>query len=162
MDAPIDRLSGPAGGMECVFCRIVGGGAPAEWVHKDEHVVAFLDIRPISRGHTLVIPRRHCTDLTEADPETAGRMFTVAHRIAVGMRRPPIDADGVNLAINDGRAAFQSVFHSHIHVVPRWTRDRFRFAAGFLTRRAGDAGVIGAQVRAALADPKRADSDSAG
>ncbi len=68
------------------------------------------------------------------------------------MRRFPVGADGVNLAVNDGRAAFQTVFHSHVHVVPRWKGDRLRFAAGFLTRRPGDATTIGAQVRAAIAD----------
>lgn len=68
------------------------------------------------------------------------------------MRRVPVGADGVNLVVNDGRAAFQTVFHSHVHVVPRWKRDRLRFAAGFLTRRPGDAATIGARVRAAIAD----------
>lgn len=135
---------------ECAFCGIARDAAPAEVVYTDDHVLAFLDIRPISTGHTLVIPRRHCTDLTEADPDTAARMFAVAHRLAVAMRRPPLGADGVNLAVNDGRAAFQTVMHSHIHLVPRWKRDRVRFATGFLTRRPGNAAAVGRRVRATL------------
>lgn len=113
---------------DCVFCAIVAGRVPASLVYADDEVLAFLDIRPINPGHTLVIPRAHATDLAELDPRVGGRVFQVAQRIVAAVRASDLPCDGVNLFLADGAAAGQEVFHSHLHVVPRRRGDGFRLA----------------------------------
>ena len=135
---------------DCVFCDIVAGTSPAHIVYSDDDVIAFLDISPITPGHTLVIPRRHSAGLADLDPIVGGKVFAAGQRIAAAMRAGTISADGVNLAMNDGRAAFQTVFHSHLHVVPRHSGDKFSFAKGFLMRRAGDLDAVAAMIREAV------------
>ncbi|WP_026918832.1 HIT family protein [Gordonia shandongensis] len=135
---------------ECIFCAIVAGTSPAHVVYADDDVVAFLDRSPVTRGHTLVVPRRHSSRLADLDPEVGGRMFAAGARIAGAMSSPGFGADGVNLAMNDGRAAFQTVFHSHLHVVPRRTGDRVSFVKGLLSRRSGDLDSVAAELRAAV------------
>lgn len=135
---------------DCVFCEIAAGTSPAHIVYSDDEVVAFLDIAPITAGHTLVIPRRHSSGLADLDPVIGGKVFAAGQRVAAAMRAGAISADGVNLAMNDGRAAFQTVFHSHLHVVPRHSGDKFSVARGFLTRRARDLDSVAAMLREAL------------
>lgn len=145
--------------MSCVFCAVVAGEAPAERVFEDDDYLAFLDIRPFTRGHTLVIPKRHTVDLTDTPAETLAGMLAVGQRIARASRASGLHADGNNLAINDGRAAFQSVFHIHLHVVPRRSGDKLSFAKGMLLRRDPDREQTGQILRAALADADTAPSD---
>lgn len=145
--------------MSCVFCAVVVGEAPAERVFEDDDYLAFLDIRPFTRGHTLVIPKRHTVDLTDTPAETLAGMLAVGQRIARASRASGLHADGNNLAINDGRAAFQSVFHIHLHVVPRRSGDKLSFAKGMLLRRDPDRAKTGQILRAALADADTAPSD---
>lgn len=142
---------------DCVFCRIVAGTAPATKVYEDETVFAFLDVRPIARGHTLVVPKRHARELDDLDAETGAHIFRIGHRLAQAVRRGEPAADGANLVLNDGAAAFQTVGHVHLHVIPRRHGDKLRFAAGFLLRRPHDAETTAATIRAGLAaldDPK--------
>lgn len=134
----------------CIFCRIVAGDAPATKIFEDDHLVAFLDVRPITRGHTLVIPKRHATDLDELDPQMGARLFGFGHRLAKSMRRAGLTADGANLLINDGKAAFQTVHHVHLHVIPRHHGDTLRFAKGFVLRRPHDTERTAAALRAGL------------
>lgn len=136
---------------DCVFCRIVAGTAPATVVHEDDEVLAFLDIRPIARGHTLVIPKRHAAELDDLNPELGAAVFRAGHRLARAVRRGGLAADGANLVINDGRAAFQTVDHVHLHVVPRQRGDKARFAAGLLLRRPHDAAATAAAIKTGLA-----------
>jgi diadenosine tetraphosphate (Ap4A) HIT family hydrolase len=145
--------------MSCVFCAVVAGEAPAVRVFEDDDYLAFLDIRPFTRGHTLVIPKRHTVDLTDTPAETLAGMLAVGQRIARASRASGLHADGNNLAINDGRAAFQSVFHIHLHVVPRRSGDKLSFAKGVLVRRDPDREQTGKILRAALADADTAPSD---
>lgn len=142
---------------DCVFCRIVAGTAPATKVYEDEAIVAFLDIRPIARGHSLVVPKRHARELDDLDAETGTHIFRIGHRLAQAVRRGEPAADGANLVLNDGAAAFQTVGHVHLHVIPRHHGDKLRFAAGFLLRRPHDPATTAATIRAGLAaldDPK--------
>jgi histidine triad (HIT) family protein len=111
--------------LNCVFCAIVSGTAPASVVHEDEHLIAFCDLMPINPGHLLVVPKRHATDLAELPEETGALMFPLAQRLAARIRRSPLRCDGVNLVVCDGRAAGQSVFHVHLHVIPRLVADGF-------------------------------------
>jgi diadenosine tetraphosphate (Ap4A) HIT family hydrolase len=137
--------------MSCVFCAVVAGDAPAVRIFEDDDYLAFLDIRPFTRGHTLVIPKQHFMDLTDTPADTLAGLLTVGQRIAQAARASGLHADGNNLAINDGRAAFQSVFHIHLHVVPRRDGDRLSFAKGLLVRRDPDREGTGKILRAALA-----------
>jgi histidine triad (HIT) family protein len=106
----------------CIFCAIVAGDAPARVVHEGPRTLAFLDINPATHGHALVVPKAHATDLLDASPEDLEAVAGVAQRLA----RAAVDvlgADGVNLLQSTGAAAFQTVFHLHVHVVPRYEGD---------------------------------------
>jgi histidine triad (HIT) family protein len=116
---------------DCIFCQIVAGVAPASMVFEDDALLAFLDIRPVTPGHLLVIPKRHAAYLADLDEATGGRMFAVAMRLAAALRAsgPEIRCEGVNLFLADGKAAFQEVFHTHLHVFPRFVGDTFGITA---------------------------------
>lgn len=145
--------------MSCVFCAIVAGEAPAIRIYEDDDVVAILDIRPFSRGHTLVIPKRHTVDLTDTPPETVATLARVGQRIARAARRSGLHVDGNNVVINDGKAAFQTVFHIHLHVLPRQNGDKLSFAKNMLLRRDPDREESGRLLRAALAELDSAAQD---
>ena len=136
--------------MSCVFCAIVAGDAPAIRIYEDAEYLAILDIRPFTRGHTLVIPKRHTVDLTDTPPETLATMVTIGQRIARAARATEL-ADATNIGINDGRAAFQSVFHIHLHVLPRRNGDKLSVARGMLLRRDPDREATGRMLQDALA-----------
>ncbi len=138
--------------MSCVFCAIVEGVAPAIRIYEDDDYLGILDIRPFTRGHTLVIPKRHSVDLTDTPAETVAAMAGIGQRIARAARRSGLHADGNNIVINDGKAAFQSVFHIHLHVVPRQTGDKLSFVKGMMVRRDPDREESGRLLRAALAE----------
>jgi len=110
---------------DCIFCRIVAGELPAQIVDEDERTIAFLDIAPAVRGHALVIPRRHYTDLMDVDAEDLTAVAAAAQRLARRMR-DRLGADGVNLLNSSGPAAWQTVFHFHVHVIPRYDGDSLR------------------------------------
>lgn len=138
--------------MPCVFCAIVSGDAPAIRVYEDDAYLAFLDIRPIVRGHTLVVPKAHTVDLTDTPPATLADMVRIGQRIGQAARTSELAADGNNIAINDGKAAFQSVFHIHLHVAPRHSGDKLSFAKGLVVRRDPDREETGRILRDALAE----------
>ncbi|OBG33947.1 HIT family protein [Mycobacterium sp. E3198] len=136
--------------MPCVFCAVVAGEAPALKIHEDDDYLAILDIRPFTRGHTLVIPKRHTVDLTDTPPETLAGMVGIGQRIARAARATEL-ADATNIAINDGRAAFQTVFHIHLHVLPRRNGDKLSVAKGMLVRRDPDREATAQLLRDAVA-----------
>jgi histidine triad (HIT) family protein len=110
---------------DCLFCRIAAGELPATVVDEDERTIAFMDISPATRGHALVIPRAHSRDLLSVDPEDLQAVALAAQRLA---RRATerLDAAGINLLSSSGRAAWQTVFHFHVHVIPRYENDPLR------------------------------------
>jgi len=112
----------PAGSADCLFCRIVAGELPATIVDEGERTLAFMDINPATRGHALVIPRAHAQDLHEIGPAELQACVATAQRLAERMRAR-LGADGVNLINSCGAAAWQTVFHFHLHVVPRYVGD---------------------------------------
>ena len=136
--------------MPCVFCEIVAGTAPAIRVYEDDDHLGILDIRPFTRGHTLVLPKRHTVDLTDTPAETLAGMLAVGQKVARATRVSGLAADGNNIAINDGKAAMQTVFHIHLHVIPRRNGDKLAFAKGMLVRRDPDREATGRILRAAL------------
>jgi histidine triad (HIT) family protein len=107
---------------DCIFCKIASGQIPSAKIYEDEVVVAFLDIGPISDGHTLVMPRQHFEKAHDCPPELLGQIWTRLGRIA-GAVASATGADGYNVLCNNGRAAGQLVDHLHFHIVPRRTGD---------------------------------------
>jgi histidine triad (HIT) family protein len=107
---------------ECLFCKLVAGEIPATIVAQDERTIAFMDINPATRGHALVIPRAHARDLHEIDVKDLEAVCAAAQRVAA-RARANLGADGVNLLNSCGPAAWQTVFHFHIHVIPRYEGD---------------------------------------
>ncbi|MGL4306516.1 MAG: HIT family protein [Mycobacteriaceae bacterium] len=136
--------------MGCLFCNIISGNAPSIQVYEDETVFGFLDIRPIRRGHTLLVPKQHSTNLSDLPPEQGAKLFQAGHKVALALRLSPLGSDGTNLVINDGKAAFQTVFHTHLHVIPRQHGDRLDFAKGFLFRNDPNLSSTGDLVRKGL------------
>ena len=136
--------------MSCVFCAIVAGEAPAIRIYEDEDYLAILDIRPFTRGHTLVLPKRHTVDLIDTPAETLAEMIIIGQRIARAARATEL-ADATNIGINDGRAAFQTVSHVHLHVLPRRNGDKLSVAKGLVLRRDPDREATGRILREALA-----------
>ncbi|MFI2361665.1 HIT family protein [Promicromonospora sp. NPDC019610] len=114
---------------DCLFCRIVAGELPSTRIDEDERTLTFMDINPASDGHALVIPRAHAVDLHDISPEDLTACTVTAQRVA-GRAVKQLGADGVNLLNCAGEAAWQTVFHFHIHVVPRFrgepSRDSLR------------------------------------
>ncbi len=110
---------------DCIFCKIVAGELPATIVDEDERTIAFMDIAPATRGHALVIPREHSRDLLEVGAEDLQATILGARRLAARARER-LGADGVNLLNSCGAAAWQTVFHFHIHVIPRYEGDPLR------------------------------------
>ncbi len=143
------------GRMSCVFCSIVAGEAPAVRIYEDDGYLAFLDIRPISRGHTLVVPKKHTADLTDTSPDTLADLVTIGQRIALAARATDL-ADAINVVLNDGPAAFQTVRHIHLHILPRRNGDKLSLAKGALLRRNVNSEETGQLLRDALA---RIDTD---
>jgi histidine triad (HIT) family protein len=110
---------------DCIFCRIIAGELPATIVDEDERTIAFMDIAPATRGHALVIPRAHSRDVFDASPEDLQATVVAAQRLAKRARER-LGADGVNLLNSSGAAAWQTVFHLHIHMIPRYRDDPLR------------------------------------
>ncbi|HYO05110.1 MAG TPA: HIT family protein [Mycobacterium sp.] len=137
--------------MSCVFCAIVAGDVPAIRIYEDDDYLAILDIRPIVRGHVLVLPKAHTVDLTDTPSEAVAGLMRIGQRIAKAARASELHADGNNIVVNDGKAAFQSVFHIHLHVAPRKTGDKLSFARGLVVRRDPDREATGRILRDALA-----------
>lgn len=110
---------------DCIFCKILAGELPARIVDEDERTIAFMDIAPATRGHALVIPRSHATDLLSVEREDLSAVALAAQRLAARMKER-LGADGVNLLNSCGAAAWQTVFHFHVHVIPRYEDDPLR------------------------------------
>jgi histidine triad (HIT) family protein len=112
----------PGRDPDCLFCKIVAGELPATVVGEDERTLSFMDINPATRGHALVVPREHVVDLLEIGQEDLAAVAVAAKRLAARAKEA-LGADGVNLLNSCGAAAWQTVFHFHIHVIPRYRDD---------------------------------------
>jgi histidine triad (HIT) family protein len=110
---------------DCIFCKIVAGELPGAIIDEDERTIAFMDISPATRGHALVIPRNHAANVLEIEPEELAATIRAAQRLAARIT-DRLGADGVNLLNSCGSAAWQTVFHFHIHVIPRYQGDPLR------------------------------------
>src|SRR5947209_4024637 len=110
---------------DCVFCKIIAGEVPGQIIEQDDLTVAFMDIAPATRGHALAVPRNHARNLLEIDEEDLEATFRTAQRLARRITER-LGADGVNLLNACGSAAWQTVFHFHVHVIPRYEGDPLR------------------------------------
>lgn len=111
---------------ECIFCKIIDGSIPSAKIYEDEHVYAFMDIMPLTKGHTLIIPKNHKENVYDLSEEEASNLFKVVPKIASALKESfgPV---GMNLLNNNGAPAGQSVFHFHLHFIPRYDQtDGFR------------------------------------
>ena len=109
--------------MPTIFSRIAAGEIPSVKVYEDDETLAFMDISPASRGHTLVICKAEHSDLFSIPPELLSSVHLVVQRVATAVR-DTLAPDGINIVQNNGAAAGQSVFHYHVHIIPRWEGDR--------------------------------------
>ncbi|NQJ22325.1 HIT family protein [Streptococcus suis] len=107
---------------DCIFCKIVAGEIPASKVYENDHVLAFLDITQVTKGHTLVIPKKHFRNVLDMDAETAGQVFAAVPAIARQLTEK-LGASGLNIVNNNEEAAGQTVFHTHIHLLPRFDQN---------------------------------------
>lgn len=116
---------------DCIFCKIIEGQIPSAKVYEDEDVYAFLDITQVTPGHTLVIPKTHVANIFEYDEDLATKVMTKLPKISRAVRRAFPDMLGLNILNNNGQAAGQTVFHSHIHLIPRYQGDSDGFGWSF-------------------------------
>lgn len=108
----------------CVFCKIVEGEIPAYKVYEDDDILAFLDISQVTVGHTLVIPKKHYENIFELDEEGASKLFKAVTKVAKQLKTS-LQIENLNILNNNGKLAYQSVFHYHIHLLPRYQNDKF-------------------------------------
>ncbi len=106
---------------DCIFCKIIAGDIPSVKVYEDDTVLAFLDISQATPGHTLVVPKQHVADIFEYDAELAAAVFSRIPKIAQAIKASDPKIKGMNILNNNGEVAYQSVFHSHIHLIPRYS-----------------------------------------
>ncbi len=111
---------------DCIFCKLANGVFATNTVYEDDRFRAIMDISPAAEGHCLVIPKEHFENALDADPEVYGDAMKVAAKVAKGVKKA-LGCDGINVIQNNGEAAGQTVFHCHIHIIPRWKEDRIDF-----------------------------------
>lgn len=136
----------------CVFCAILAGELPAEMLWEDQRVIAILDTQPIHYGHALVIPRRHCTDLLTLGDEDLAAVLGAARRVARALVAG-LNLEGFNLVSNNGRIAGQSVFHFHMHIIPRYADDNIRFVPQLMSYTSGAMQETARRIRRHLPAP---------
>jgi histidine triad (HIT) family protein len=116
---------------DCIFCKIIRGDIPSTTIYEDDEVKAFLDLSQATPGHTLLVPKKHVADIFAYDEDLASRVFTRLPKIARAIKASNPDIKAMNIINNNGELAYQSVFHSHIHLIPRYsTNDDFSIHFG--------------------------------
>ena len=118
---------------DCVFCKIVEGVFDSVKIYEDDLLLSFMDIQPVNKGHILIIPKKHVELAADLDESTAGEMFKLANKINKALRKSGIRTEGINYFLADGEAAGQEVFHTHLHIIPRFKDDGFglKFPEGY-------------------------------
>ena len=114
-----------------VFCALVAGEREASVVYEDERLLGFMDLHPVNPGHVLLVPKEHATAMADVDEDTGVHVFRIAMRMQQAIRRSDVRCEGINLFVADGEAAFQDVFHFHLHVIPRFEGDPFKIEANW-------------------------------
>ena len=114
---------------DCLFCKIVSGKIPSYKIYEDENFLAFLDINPVNQGHTLVIPKKHSKNILEIDEETLKNLVIIVKELSIKIKTI-LKADGINIMINNELDAGQIIFHTHIHIIPRFANDNLKHWSG--------------------------------
>jgi histidine triad (HIT) family protein len=135
---------------DCVFCKIRDGLVPSMKIYEDEHTLAFMDINPLNSGHCLIVTRTHAPTIWDADEEELQGAIVAAKKLATALREA-LKPDGLNVLQANGAAAFQSVPHFHLHLIPRWNNDGKGFDWGLVPGDRAQILKIGERVRDALA-----------
>ena len=107
---------------DCIFCKIITGEIPSQKIYEDGDTFAFLDIHPINRGHTLVIPKKHFINIYDIPADLFAKVMRTVQMLSPKIKEA-VGADGINIGINNDKAAGQLVFHSHVHIIPRFEND---------------------------------------
>jgi histidine triad (HIT) family protein len=114
---------------DCPFCKIVAGQSPVSTFYEDDLVLGLMTIGPVTEGHAMIIPKEHVLFLRDLDEATGRHLWTITQRTAAAIRQSGVRCEGINLFLADGEAAFQHVFHLHMHVFPRYAGDSFKLVA---------------------------------
>ncbi len=136
--------------MDCIFCKIANGEIPSAALYEDDDFKVVMDMGPAAKGHSLILPKQHYANVHELPDELAGRAFLLAKRMA-GVMTKALDADGFNIVQNNGEAAGQTVFHFHMHLIPRYENDGAGFGWNPGTLTDEDREEVCAKVNAELA-----------
>lgn len=133
----------------CIFCKIINKEIPCSKIYEDEKVFAFLDIAPVNIGHTLIIPKKHFVNIYETPEELLANMIKISKIIAKAIKSE-LKTDGINVTMNNEPAAGQAVFHSHIHIIPRFTNDGFGLWQGKRPYNEGEKEQIAQRISGAI------------
>ena len=133
---------------DCIFCKIIADELPSTKIYEDSDVLAFLDIKPVNPGHTLVIPKKHFESIHDTPDELVAKTIIVAKKIA-GAIQKNLGATGVNIGMNNGSAAGQIVFHAHIHIMPRYGKDLLKLWTG-KEYQEGEKDLVAKKIKTAL------------
>ncbi len=134
----------------CVICSIFEGRIPAQKVYEDEHCLAFLDIRPVATGHTMLVPKAHVSRVEDLTPEQAYALFLALHKILAPIR-DAVGADATTIGVNNGPGSGQEVPHVHIHILPRWKGDHGGIVQQLGPGGGGDLAGTAEKIRARIA-----------
>ncbi len=104
----------------CIFCKIANGIIPSNTIYEDDLFRAILDISPATKGHILILPKKHFTDISKMDNNISGKIFPIASKLGLACEKA-LSAGGFNILVNKGESAGQTIFHTHVHVIPRYT-----------------------------------------
>ncbi|TAN54753.1 MAG: HIT family protein [Rhodospirillales bacterium] len=136
-------------GKDCIFCKIVAGTIPCFKIYEDEHTLAFMDINPVNPGHCLVVPKNHAPNLYETDPDDLASTMATVQKVARAVQKV-VKPYGLNLLQANGAGAAQSVFHLHIHVIPRERDDDLRMNWGLKSGNKDEIAALAAKLAAAI------------
>lgn len=134
---------------DCIFCKIANGQIPSSTVYEDEDFRVILDVAPAAKGHSLILPKQHSDNLWELGEEERKKVLDIAAKVSKGQKKA-LSCDGVNLLQNNGLAAGQSVFHFHMHLIPRYTDDNMDIPWACLSYEEGEAEQVAASIREAM------------
>ncbi len=133
----------------CIFCKIIAGEIPSATVYEDEEFKAIMDISPAAKGHIVLLPKKHSTNLLDVEDDIASKALLVARQLTNAMQKE-LSCDGINLLQNNGEAAGQTVFHLHFHLIPRYREDTVRITWEHGTYAEGEAAELAAKIAANL------------
>ncbi len=134
---------------DCIFCKIANGEIPSSTIYEDDMFRVILDLSPATKGHALIIPKNHMANIFEMDESTAGKVFVLASRIAKAMKEA-LHCDGLNIVQNNGEIAGQTVFHFHMHIIPRYEGDNQNINWVPGTSEADERDAVAEQIKIAL------------